>query len=220
MTPIPTEAPATANRYSLHNSVSATQMATGSRDVIELYYGPTSDFALTQLLYRDLFQMPNNVPDTPEGTIEEAGDGLDNFQYRLIFFGLPASEAWTNSDNRACRLSTSPLFFPQTLAKSLLDRYLATFYNLAPFLPKQRYQAQLDRMFSADVVQDTSGKARQIILVAIALAALSTDHWQWAEALFRTVRQENQEGQEVVNLESVQLDLLMISYQSPDSCLA
>ncbi|KAJ6111038.1 hypothetical protein N7486_003273 [Penicillium sp. IBT 16267x] len=192
--------------YTIHSSVLATHHLSQS-DVMEAYYGPTSDFCMLQRLYRDLYRQPTSIVST-ESTVEEAGDGLDLLRLRHIFFSLPML-----GKDAADRTGRGTWFLPYTLAKDLLHRFLETHYNVLPFASKQTYEELLQRMYSADLEVESSEIQTLILVMSMALAALDTDCWRWGEVLGKRVKTVRREAdlEAAVNLEIIQLEILMIS---------
>ncbi|KAJ5610418.1 hypothetical protein N7510_007137 [Penicillium lagena] len=196
--------------YRFHSSVLAIHHSSQS-DVMQAYYGPTSDFCMLQHLYRDLYRQPTSTVSTGS-TVEEAGDGLDLLRLRHIFFSLPMLGG--DAADRTFDRRRGSWFLPYTLAKDLLRRFLETHYNVLPFASKQTYEELLQRMYSADFEVESSETQRLILVMSMALAALDTDHWQWGEILGKQVKTARHEAdlEAAVNLEHIQLEMLMISY--------
>lgn len=193
--------------YVSHSSVTATHQEPLGRGTIELYFGPSSDFALTRNLYREVSSRFNVSEPRSD---EKEKEFLDELPIRHIFFGNPSSEEVSLSGGRRRSSSTITPFLQFGLAKSLLDRYLATYYNLAPFVPKRLYQEQLQLMFSSETSQDHDVEQKRVILLAIAIASQSTPHWRWGDTLVQIVENDRRDS---VSIENIQLDLLMISLQ-------
>ncbi|KAL4902348.1 hypothetical protein BDW74DRAFT_180853 [Aspergillus multicolor] len=216
-----------------HNSagISKANASTTARSrgtgMVEIYYGPTSDFSLAQHLHRDLFGTATSSAFHPESSLKPAGHG------RHLFSGLPAAES--------ALLSVQPIssnlfeeilaHIPYDLAKELLERYLQTHYAYAPFAPAEFYRGQLDEIYSAhmDVQISSSNMAQRqsqnqkqshtrsnnkqiLLLMALALAALATENWEWGETLFRRVRRDHMEDVRggAASLESIQVQILII----------
>ncbi|KAJ5691768.1 transcriptional regulator family: Fungal Specific TF [Penicillium macrosclerotiorum] len=184
----------------MHNfpsSVSATHMASPSCQM-QLYYGPTSHFALMQHIYRDLVSNPTTQQE-PSGGVEEAGAGLDLFSFRRIFFGTPDA----HEVGKTAGLGEVPLMFlPYELAKLFLSRYLATLYHMLPHRPKAYLEQCLERMYnpSPTIHPDTLTKA--LVLLCMATGSLGTDHFAWGDVLFERVKASLTAFDDVVNLQT------------------
>lgn len=188
-------------QLSTHASVSATHNEPSSKSNMELFYGPTSDFSLINTIYREVSsRAAQGAPS--ESNIDDTGDVLDAIHYRQIFFGVPTAEK-----SRALCDYSSIQFLQCEVAQDLLSKYLSTYHHLAPVIPKSRYEEQLQCLFSSPSLVGSKIRKRETILLAIAIASLSTDHWRWGETLLQVVKRERRDD---VNLESVQVDLLMI----------
>ncbi|PYI31219.1 C6 zinc finger domain protein [Aspergillus indologenus CBS 114.80] len=195
-----------------NNSVSATHMTSPSCKV-QLYYGSTSHFALMHEVYRGLVakSQPAEV-DRPQGEVEEAGAGLDMFSFRRIFFGTPTDAHEANKT--LASLDSQLLFLPYELAKCFLERFLATLYNLAPMWPKEEFYYQLDQMYGQGPEVRPDKVTQSILLVAMAIGALATQHHSWGDTLYDRVKLSMHSLDDVVNLQTIQLAIIMAHYQS------
>jgi hypothetical protein len=141
----------------------------------------------------------------PDIVVEDGNDGLDKFDFRLVFFGDAAAPSPASSDQRPY---LEPfLFMPYELARDMLDRYLASYYNSAPFMAQGVYHDQLRELYQSTLVHNYNDTDTQLLLLAIAIASLSTSHWPWAEIIAARVKRSQHD---VVSLRSIQLDILMI----------
>ncbi|RHZ57458.1 hypothetical protein CDV55_105990 [Aspergillus turcosus] len=185
--------------YTFHNSVSATHMASPSCKV-QLYYGPTSHFTLMHEIYRGLVSNQTNRPEEPQGEVEEAGAGLDMFSVRSIFFGTPAE---THDSNKGIGITATPvMFLPYELARIFLQRFLSTLYHLVPFWSKERYECQLEQLYCPSPGTGSDTSASSILLMALAMGSLGTQHYRWGDILFERVKASCPSWDEVVNLET------------------
>ncbi|KAL4890651.1 hypothetical protein BDV59DRAFT_89328 [Aspergillus ambiguus] len=197
--------------YTFNNSVSATD-TTSSSSEIQLYYGSTSHFALMHEIYRDLVSNPGNYSKTPQAEVEEAGAGLDMFSFRRIFFGTPVGP---HDALRSLGATDVPvMFLPYELARVFLERYLATLLHLVPFRSKESYREQLEQLYNRapGTVGDTWSHC--MLLMALATGSLGTEHYSWGDILFERVKTTCALSDDLVNLQTVQLSLLMAHYQT------
>lgn len=184
------------------NSVSATHMASPSCQM-QLYYGPTSHFALMQHIYRGL------IPRHPEpsGEVDEAGAGLDLFSFRRIFFGTPD----TNETSKISVTGDAPvMFLPYELAKLFLSRFLTSLYHMMPHRPKSYLESCLDQLYNPtpNTHPDTLNQA--MVLLSAATGALGTEYFAWGDILFDRVKTSLASFDDTVNLQTVQISVLMI----------
>lgn len=164
-----------------------------------------------QHIYRDLVSHPTARPE-PSGGVEEAGAGLDLFSFRRIFFGTPDS----NEVNRSLDTGDmSMMFLPYELAKLFLSRHLASLYHMLPHRPKLYYEQCLDRLYHSCPTQHPDTLNQAIILLAMASAALGTEHFAWGNVLFERAKTSLAAFDDVVNLQTIQISLLMISLSPP-----
>lgn len=198
--------------YGFHNSVSATHMTSPSCKV-QLYYGPTSHFSLMQHIYRDLVSAPQAAQSLPQSEVEEAGAGLDLFSFRRIFFGSPAETH--DSARTLSAADAATIFLPYDIAKTFLQRYLSSIYHLTKFKSREAFERQLDQLYTANVNAHAGPNVdRLLVLLSLACGALGTEHHGWGELLFERVKASSKDLDDVVNLQTVQLSLLMAHYQS------
>jgi len=188
------------------NSVSATHMASPSCQM-QLYYGPTSHFSLMQHIYRDLVSNPTAQPE-PSSGVEEASAGLDLFSFRRIFFGTPDN----HESGKTTGVGDAPLMFlPYDLAKMLLSRFLSSLYHMTPYRPKAYYQSCLERIYDPSPGAHPDTLTHATILIVIATASLGTEYFAWGEILYDRVKASMAAFDEVVNLQTIQISVLMIS---------
>lgn len=163
-----------------------------------------------QHIYRDLISNPA-APPVPSGGVEEAGAGLDLFSFRRIFFGTPDSLD-SNKPNGTGDMSM--MFLPYDLAKLFMSRYLSGLYHMLPHRPKAYYEQCLDRLYTPSAASSLDTFTQAIILLAMACAAIGTDHFAWGDVLFERVKASMAMFDDVVNLQLVQISLLMGNYQN------
>ncbi|KAJ5985986.1 hypothetical protein N7522_013182 [Penicillium canescens] len=190
-------------------SVSATHQASPSCSM-QLYYGPTSHFSLMQHVYRDLVSHPTAQPESSEGVVE-ASAGLDLFSFRRIFFGTPDSYEINKSNGIG---DVPVMFLPYDLAKLFMSRFLSSLYHMMPHRPKIWYEQCLDRLYHSSPTNTLDTLTQAIILLAMACTSLGTDHFAWGDILFERVKASMTPFDDVVNLQTIQVSLLMISHPS------
>ncbi|KAL1993761.1 hypothetical protein VTN49DRAFT_2430 [Thermomyces lanuginosus] len=203
--------PAVRNRI-LQHSVTATHEASPSC-VVQLYYGPSSNFSLMQLMYRQLVGADQAAgrSTTEQGQeVEEVGPGLDLFSHRRLFFGDLAG----NQNVPGVNLNSPLLFIDPSFARQCLERYLSTFYHMTPFVTKDEYRARLNRIFSDSDDLSMDSPNATILLLILAMGAAMLEEEERAEFLFRKAKANYAGFDELVNVQAVQIPLLMAHYQS------
>ncbi|KAJ5885511.1 hypothetical protein N7495_010021 [Penicillium taxi] len=191
-------------------SVSATHMASPSCPM-QLYYGPTSHFALMQYIYRDLVSHPSTHPELPGG-VQEAGAVLDLFSFRRIFFGTPdTNEKGKTSGSGDIQM----MFLPYELAKLLMSRYLSSLYHMMPTRPKAYFENCLEQLYHQIHNDQPDSLTQAIILLNLATASLHTEYFAWGDVLYDRVKASLTPYDDVVNIQTIQISLLMISTSSP-----
>ncbi|KAF7547041.1 hypothetical protein G7Z17_g8001 [Cylindrodendrum hubeiense] len=190
-----------------NTSVAATHRASPSC-LIQLYYGPSSNFALLNSIYH---QIEGTRPKSPprEG-VEEVGPGLDLFSHRRLFFGDLAD----NQRPATVAEDYSAMLLDPDTAKRLLERYLLTYWHGIPVLRKDTYRRRLDALFRPPGIFDFDSSDTIIIMLAMALGASMTGEEAIAEFLFQKAKQGAAKLDEVVNTQVVQIHLMMIIWNA------
>ncbi|KAK2670499.1 hypothetical protein RAB80_012921 [Fusarium oxysporum f. sp. vasinfectum] len=176
-----------------NNSVAATHRASPSC-LLQLYYGPSSNFALLNLIYHQIEGTRPNAPSR-EG-VEEVGPGLDLFRDRRLFFGDLADNQRPTSVSEDY---SAMLIDPET-AKRLLDRYLLTYWHGLPVMSKETYRRRLDALFKRPIL-DFDCPETIIIMLAVGLGASMAGEEAIAEFLFQKAKQGAAKLDEVVNMQ-------------------
>lgn len=177
----------------------------------QLYYGPSSHFALIQHIYRDLMSKPT-APPMPSGEMEEAGAGLDLFSFRRIFFGTSASY---DTGSRPSSGDLTAVFLPYDLANLFLMRFLSTFYQMMPHCPKAHLEQYLKDLYHPSPAIQLDSLTQAVVLLSLAIGSLATDYFTWGDLLFERVKASMATFEEIVNLRTVQISILMISFTTP-----
>lgn len=205
----PVPPPRDLGKYKFHNnSVSATQMASPSCKV-QLYYGPTAHFAILQQIYRELVSNQATQSEEPQGEVEEASAGLDLFSFRRIFFGTHSEAPDIGRNLRMGGMSTT--FLPYDLAREFLQRFLDSLYALMPVRPRSFFEKQLSLLYPPVMGFDSDVGYHALILLALAIGALGTENSEWGEVLFERAKATAATLDEVVNVQTVQISLFIIS---------
>ncbi|KAL4778649.1 hypothetical protein BJX76DRAFT_366061 [Aspergillus varians] len=185
---------------SFNNSVSATHMTSPSNKV-QLYYGSTSHFALIHEIYRDLTAHPADHPDHgPHGRVEEAGAGLDMLSFRTIFFGIPA-DPHRNPSRGSNGADPSIMLLSYELASKFLDAFLSTLHGLLPIWPAEVFRQRFQQLYGPQPASRTD-KHQCILLMALALGSLVTEHVAWADMLYERVKASCNSFDDTVNIQT------------------
>ncbi|KAE8354608.1 hypothetical protein BDV28DRAFT_146976 [Aspergillus coremiiformis] len=166
--------------YTINNSVSATHVASPSCKV-QLYYGSTSHFALLHEIYRGLVSKQTPGSEKPQGEVEEARASLDMFSFRRIFFGTPDETQESMKGSKGMDIPV--MFLPRELANGFLRRFLSSLYNLVPFRSKESYERQLGDLYNPAPGARVDTWGHCMLLLALALGALGTEHYHWGDML-------------------------------------
>ncbi|KAF5632879.1 hypothetical protein F52700_6417 [Fusarium sp. NRRL 52700] len=196
-----------SERSLTHNSVAATHRASPSC-FLQLYYGPSSNFALLNSIYHQIAGTCPNDPPSRSGIVEEVGPGLDLFSHRRLFFGDLADNQRPSSVPDDC---SAMLIDPDT-AHRLLERYLLTYWHGLPIMSKDHYRRRLSALYQPPGIFDYDAPETIIIMLAVGLGASMTGEEAIADFLFQKTKQGVAKLDEVVNMQMVQIHLLMISH--------
>ncbi len=225
-------------RGNLHNaSVAATHRASPSV-FLQLYYGPSSNFALLNAIYHkieDSRTIATSTTSTSAGRddgsgvakeVEEIGPGLDLFNNRRLYFGDLADRTGGITDFAAAAAAPA-MFLDIALAQRLLERYLSTYWLILPIGTRDGFRERVARLYGhasgGDDDDDDDGDAGAaapqlddpdtiIILLALALGASVLEEERVAQLLFRMAKTWTAAAaldDTVVNVQTVQISLLM-----------
>ncbi|QGI63682.1 hypothetical protein CEK26_007633 [Fusarium fujikuroi] len=168
----------------------------------QLVYGPTSTFAFLQTLHNELDHRRTH-------TSRNKCQSLDAFTKRTIFFGLPSR--------------VDPLLLPlqqrmeDILPRSTAIRFLQAFEKYSshglPFINIDRTRVSLDNPYNVRVNDTSTSQDKALLLMILAIGALSTSETDTAETLLIHAKREVALFDDVATLPIVQFCLLMSDYQ-------
>lgn len=211
--------------------VAAVRDAPQAADCSQLYYGPSSNFALLQHLYRQILaqrrQDPPCSPPRPrdDGATQDHHDrrrktqearlGLETFFQTAVFFGVPLqcaplSLAALGDLNRfsIARLASKEVVL------SFLENFKLASLDIHPFLSARTLDRVAEAMYVAGGTEATvHPQTRVVFLVAVAIGALSTPCSKLADQIYLQARQEASLYSEVVTLPMIQFSVLAADYQ-------
>ncbi len=197
-----------------NHSVAATHRASPSM-LLQLYYGPSSNFSIMNFIYH---QIEGTRPAlTHQKEVQEMGPGLDRFNLRRLYFGDLAE----STESRRLTNDMGAMLVDRELASRLLERYLATYWHTMPIWPKHEYHRQLARLYVASDIFSSDNPDSITILLAMAMGASMLEEEALAQFLFQRAKLWSARFDEMVNVQAVHIALLMISLLSSPrlSCL-
>lgn len=197
-------------------SVAATHVASPSC-VIQLYYGPHSNFSLMQLMYRQLVdgigasEISTNASSSRRDEVEEVGPGLDLFSFRRLFFGDLAGNQ-DSSLSGGLGLGPNSLFFmhPSTASK-YLERFLSTIYYFSPWKSKERYRQMLDGLYQTNKDMSADSPQTTLLIVMLAIGAAEMKDDDMGDFLYKKAKANSVAFDEIVNVQTIQVPILMMS---------
>ena len=195
--------PADSPNMHVH-SVAATHRASPSC-FLQLYYGPSSNFSMLHSIYSQI--EGTGLGQQPDQDTEEIGPGLDLFNNRRLFFGDLVDinkQPGQGDDNSA-------LLLDHARCKRYLERYLVTYWNVLPALPKDAFRKRLDRLWDPPTVFSFDSPENIILALAMALGACTLHEENTGELLFQKAKQSAAKLDELVNVHTVQVPIMMMS---------
>ncbi|RJE21280.1 hypothetical protein PHISCL_06376 [Aspergillus sclerotialis] len=191
-----------ATRPEVYHSVTASHNAPQPTDSSQLFYGPSSTFAFLQQIHRTI--LPNTRNAQLRGRdVQEAGPGLDAFMQRSIFFGTPL------------RTEMTPHYVSYPQARQFLEHFKASSHQALPFLTHSALDDLLPVLHSeASGVVGPCAQKKAVLLVVLAIGALSTPRTDLAEQLFIRAKQEAVIYEDGVTLPMIQFSILAADYQN------
>lgn len=201
--------------------VAATHVASPSC-VMQLYYGPHSNFSLMQLMYRQLVDGLGNSKglsnhnssssSRQRDEVEEVGPGLDLFSFRRLFFGDLAGNQDASLPGAALDPGSNSLFFiRESTASRYLERYLSTYYYLAPWKSKEFYRQELVGLFDKRNQLSSNDPQTTLLILMLALGAIEMKDDEMGDCLYKKAKANAMTFDDIVNVQTVQVPILMIS---------
>jgi len=203
-----------SRRY--NESVVAVHRAPKSTDSSQLFYGSSSNFAFLQHIHRTIisYALPAHAHSgSEEKDAGEDDSGLDTFMQRNVFFGVPLKVNPVSVARFDARSALTDLV-QKPAAVSYLDNFKTASLHLLPFITASSLDHLLDRMYSPEIADAHMIPPRwAIMLMILAIGALSTTQTEVADTLFLAAKREAAIYEDSVTLPMIQLSLLMADYQ-------
>lgn len=193
------------------SSVALFRDASQNSDRIQIFYGPSSNFAFLQQLHRIILSSHASGATSLEGP--QRGDlGLDVFMQRDVFFGVPSLMTSQMQLDRA-QQSRLDALISQPVAEQFLENFKFGSLHLLPFIKSASLSVLLSSAYASD--PDPASETQRSILLPLTLAigACHTPHTELAEALFTHAKQKASIFEDAVTLPMIQASILMADYQ-------
>lgn len=198
-------------------SVAATHVASPSC-VIQLYYGPHSNFSLMQLMYRQLVDglgttetNNTNASSSRRDEVEEVGPGLDLFSFRRLFFGDLAGNQDTSLSGGLGSGFNSLFFMHPSTASKYLERFLSTIYYFTPWKSKEMYRQMLNGLYQTNNDMSADSPQTTLLILMLALGAAEMNDHEMGDFLYKKAKANSVAFDEIVNVQTIQVPILMIS---------
>lgn len=187
-------------------------VATDANDS-QIYYGPSSNYTLAQHIRRIILHPPSTPTTAASGlATQDVSHVLDVYMQRHLFFGPPQ-----RADVFATPLLDGNIaitdILPRPTATRFLDSFKLATLNLLPFFTCQSLDILLDKMYVGGSDEALTSQRRALLLIVLAIGALSETDTRLAETIFLAAKKENELREDVVSLETIQFSLLVADYQ-------
>ncbi|KAL6701283.1 hypothetical protein J3F84DRAFT_399074 [Trichoderma pleuroticola] len=193
------------NSWGFHvHSVAA--ITTSPSSIIQLHYGPSSNFSMLHSIYRLITGI--QTPLTRREEVAQVGPGLDLFQNRQLFFGDLADAKSTTMAN-----DYSAMFLDRELCNRVLERYLATFWHLLPILTKEDFRRRAELLYSSPGLFSFDSPDVVVVMLAMAIGASILEEEALAQFLFQRASQGADKLDELVNIQAIHIPLLQAQFQ-------
>ncbi|EHK19116.1 uncharacterized protein TRIVIDRAFT_133541, partial [Trichoderma virens Gv29-8] len=193
------------NSWGFHvHSVAA--ITTSPSSIIQLHYGPSSNFSMLHSIYRLITGI--QTPLTRREEVAQVGPGLDLFQNRQLFFGDLADGKSTTISN-----DYSAMFLDKELCNRVLERYLCTFWHLLPILTKDDFRRRAELLYSSPGLFSFDSPDVVVVMLAMAIGASILEEEALAQFLFQRASQGAEKLDELVNIQAIHIPLLQAQFQ-------
>ncbi|PTB66018.1 hypothetical protein BBK36DRAFT_1135629, partial [Trichoderma citrinoviride] len=204
--PEPRDKPRDDNSWGFHvHSVAA--ITTSPSSIIQLHYGPSSNFSMLHSIYRLITGI--QTPLTRREEVAQVGPGLDLFQNRQLFFGDLAD----GSKSTMVSSDYSAMFLDKELCGRALERYLSTFWHLLPILTKEDFRRRADMLYASPGLFSFDAPDVVVVLLAMAIGASILEEEAMAQFLFQRASQGADKLDELVNIQAIHIPLLQAQFQ-------
>lgn len=192
----------------VHPIITAAQTGLPT-EVSQLYYGACSHFSSLQQIHRSV-TIDSNQTQLSAGAGDDWQAGLDIYGHCELFFGSSRN----SNETRLPGIDRELAFLSYDLAQRFLQCYLQGIHQVFPFWSAKDLEGMLDGLYGRIPNINLQQTNRIIILISLAIGATSTEHPYWAEALYERSQSESDLRSDIVNISTVQIQLLLISNPS------
>ncbi|KAJ5776794.1 hypothetical protein N7520_000040 [Penicillium odoratum] len=199
--------------------MSATDTVSPSSQT-QLYFGPTSHFALMQLVYRDVVSN-STIHHGLSDESQEPSARLDSISIHRNLFGTPDTHEASKTSGLG---DLSSISLPYELANMYADynlqsngpfltgRQVFVALSVDPLLPKAFFEQCLKQLYSPSPSIHSKLLDQSILLIALAIGSLGTEYFAWGDVLLERVKTSLIAFDDTFNLQIIQILTLMISH--------
>ncbi|RFU81834.1 hypothetical protein TARUN_369 [Trichoderma arundinaceum] len=193
------------NSWGFHvHSVAA--ITTSPSSIIQLHYGPSSNFSMLHSIYRLITGI--QTPLTRREEVAQVGPGLDLFQNRQLFFGdLADGKSKTISNDY------SAMFLDKELCNRVLERYLSSYWHMLPILTKDDFRRRAELLYTSPGLFSFDAPDVVVVMLAMAIGASILEEEAMAQFLFQRASQGADKLDELVNIQAIHIPLLQAQFQ-------
>lgn len=204
-----------AHSQALHSVTASHGNDFESTENSRLFYGPSSQFAFLQQVYRGILSSHDsrsNGGQQGDREVQEGGPGLDLFLQRTFFFGTPSRVDASLSHRAPLSIPLSDVCLSQ--ATAFMGHFKAWSAHPLPLFSNSELDRMLHNLYSEGAQISAPSQTRALTLAVLAIGALSTPHTNLAEMLFARAKQEAAYFDDTVSLPMIQFSLLLAEYQT------
>ena len=184
-----------------------TQQGPNAGECVQLFYGPSSNFAFQQQLHKGVL---NGLKRLPEGYDDHEGSaGLDMFVQRSIFFGTPS----TLGTGHPARPRQPTEIVSAAQATIFMEKFKGTSLHLLPMFTEAELNRMLRDLYREDNPTALRSQEAGLVLAALANGALCANATDLAEVLYEQTKVIVAAFDEAVTLAMIQVSILLSDYQ-------
>lgn len=187
------------------NGVTATAHDT-SHSPVDIFYGPSSCFSFLEQIHHDLGSLtsrrsfPNNARE-----IQDGSTAIADYKFSRLYF--PPEEKPMSMNSGFLAIAS----VPTEQAQQCLQAFVLTYHHNTPFLSHEDISAVLEEAQGDHTEVNFSRHRIDSVLLALALGAFVLGYSDLKTSLVEEAQKSLAMDDEVINLDSVQALLMMIS---------
>ncbi|KAI9737754.1 MAG: hypothetical protein M1834_009122 [Cirrosporium novae-zelandiae] len=195
----------------VYRSITGTDASACS--TTQLQYGPSSNFSFLQQLHSLIIESEVfRQSSAAQGGDTISVEAISEFGMRSIFFGKESDGMMASSSYRFYGEYWAS-FLPVELADEFLETYLSVTQHVLPFCDPEMLSYLVHGLYK-DTSKHSHNLDSALALIVLAIGALLRSEIKWAKSLYTWTQSAIGGSQDVVNLRSVQILMLLAEFQS------